>query len=219
MQITADRLAGSMASVGRSGKSVSENMWQYYSDLNSRAPGVEKGMSFQELLFAVGGQAANVDPAEQLLADYQAWKAQQPVRRLPDSKGDTPENLAYLQEHFSGTLSLFQRLDAAETMVDMGMATKEQMLSYLGLGDLITINLDTAPTLVCTGTPESQWLTGDWCRFFGRVNVARDDTIDKLLDMLRRGQKNEEWLQEAFEQQVSQEVSAVLSQVAVPMML
>ena len=65
-------------------------------------------------------------PYMKLLDSYQEWKAQQPPQERPDSWGPTEENLAYLKEHYTGDLSWEERVDALETMVQMGVITREQ---------------------------------------------------------------------------------------------
>ena len=62
------------------------------------------------VMSAEGNTGSSTDPAAQVWSDYLNWKAAQPERVLPNSKGATKENIAYLREHFSGELYLFQRL-------------------------------------------------------------------------------------------------------------
>jgi len=62
----------------------------------------------------------NESPYMQLMDDYREWKKTQPELELPDSKGWTEENLAFLREHYSGDLSAFEVVDAIETMWSMG---------------------------------------------------------------------------------------------------
>lgn len=70
-------------------------------------------------------------PYLKLLYSYDAWKAKQPPRDLPDSWGPTEENLAYLKEHYSGDLSWEERVDALETMEQMGVITEDQKYEAL----------------------------------------------------------------------------------------
>lgn len=99
--------------------------------------------------------------------------------------GATEENLQYLRKHFSGKLDLFQRIDAADTMVDMGILTREQMLNWLGLGES-TIGVLTAEHFKVryapvNATPE---LTS-WMDFFGQNScLGVCDTLDELLEVL-----------------------------------
>lgn len=72
-----------------------------------------------------------LSPYLKLLCSYDAWKAKQPPRDLPDSWGPTEENLAYLKEHYSGDLSWEERVDALETMEQMGVITEDQKYEAL----------------------------------------------------------------------------------------
>lgn len=62
----------------------------------------------------------------QFVEDYRAWKAGQPELALPDSRGWTEENLAFLKEHYAGDLSAFEVYDALETMRRMGVISQKE---------------------------------------------------------------------------------------------
>ena len=83
----------------------------------------------------------SVSPFILMMSDYHAWKEQQPPQVLPGSQGRTEENLAYLRERYSGPLSLFQTLEALDTMKEMGIMTQEQYRDALGLKDLKVVPL------------------------------------------------------------------------------
>ena len=162
--------------------SFSENVYRYYQQ--SQYPG---GTSFlrQDLSDVFDREIrCRAAPKGQILADYCDWKSQQPPRILPPSQGATEENLAYLRKHFSGDLDLFQRIDAVDTMREMGILTEEQMLNYLGLGES-TIGVITKDTPYVRFIPAgaSQELRS-WIDFFGTSAVGFCDDLDKLLDIL-----------------------------------
>ena len=75
----------------------------------------------------------SLSPFILMMSDYHAWKEQQPPQVLPGSQGRTEENLAYLRARYSGPLSLFQTLEALDTMKEMGIMTQEQYRDALGL--------------------------------------------------------------------------------------
>ena len=117
---------------------LSQRMWDVY----SLCSGVAKagfnrmrdwenlsGVTFMDLMRNVDGTVkyAVSNPKEQLMQDYYAWKAVQPQRYLPESKGDTEENRAFLRRNFSGQLSVMDRIYALDTMREMGMITEEEM--------------------------------------------------------------------------------------------
>ena len=82
-----------------------------------------------------------LSPYVNLMVAHDQWKEQQPPQELPDSQGWTEENIAYLRERYSGSLSWEERVDMLDTMMDMGMITHEQKYSVYG-DSLITEKLD-----------------------------------------------------------------------------
>ena len=88
------------------------------------------------------GDEGELSPYMNLMIAYDQWKEQQPPQELPDSQGWTEENIAYLRERYSGSLSWEERVDMLETMKDMGMITREQWNSAYGDG-LITLRIDS----------------------------------------------------------------------------
>lgn len=130
------------------------------------------------------------NPGQQILADYEAWKAAQPPRQLPGSQGATEENKAYLRAHFSGRLDLFQRLDAADTMVEMGILSRDQMLESLGLGkvQLRSITMDS-PCIVSAGPVGHDQRFDAWTNFFSHAPMMQANTLGQLLDVLDSGLK------------------------------
>ena len=173
--------------------SFTEDVYQLYK--KNQSSGVQK-TTFDDLLKAAAGDVQNAeDPKLQLWADYQAWKSQQPPRQLPDSKGATEENLAYLLENFTGDektgeLSLFQRMEMIDTMREMGIITEEQMKDCLGIGTscLATFDPKRDSPVVVTG------LAGDrnmetWSSFFTGLPLMkafdRDDMFEVLFQQLR----------------------------------
>ena len=163
--------------------SLSENVYRYYQQ--TQCQGGTYHSMMQDLSDALDREIrCRSDPKRQILADYCDWKAQQPTRFLPKSQGATEENLTYLRAHFSGKLDLFQRIDAVETMHEMGMLTEEQMLNYLGLGEsnIQVITKDT-PHVQFIPAGISQELRS-WIDFFGTSAIGFCDDFDKLLDIL-----------------------------------
>ena len=176
-----------------SSNSFTEDVYQLYK--KNQTSGVQK-TTFDDLLRAASGDVQNAkDPKLQLWADYQAWKSQQPPRQLPDFKGATEENLAYLLENFTGDektgeLSLFQRMEMIDTMREMGIITEEQMKDTLGIGEWSLKVIDmNSPALICTG-PIGDHNLDSWSRFFTHLPLmdARDlDDMLKVLDGQLRG--------------------------------
>ena len=145
-----------------------------------------------------------LSPYLQILNDYEDWKSRQPERVLPDSQGATEENLAYLLENFSGELSLFQRIEAIDTMREMGIITEAQMLDALGLGKSSMVAVDPNCTIVA-GPLESSRSMELWSSSFSEHPLANAQYLDDLLEILDRilrGDSAEDIandLQEAFD--------------------
>ncbi len=148
-----------------------------------------------------------VTPKEQVLADYRDWKAHQPPRVLPESKGPTEENLSYLRSHFSSTLSLFERVDALDTMCEMGILSEDQMLNYLGLGES-TVSVITKDTPYVMMIPSDASAELDaWMRFFGTSSIGFCDNLEKLLNVIDARMRFE------GQENVAERIQAVLNKV------
>ena len=96
----------------------------------------------------------------QFVEDYRAWKAGQPELALPDSRGWTEENLAFLKEHYAGDLSAFEVYDALETMRRMGAISQKEQ-NYATGSTMIAIDLSDIDHCVIvrdSTDPRDLWL-------------------------------------------------------------
>ena len=187
-----------------SGNSLTENAWQLYQK-NQSSP---QETTFDDLLRAAKGDVQNAqEPRFQIWIDYQDWKSQQPERILPDSQGATDENLAYLLENFSGELSLFQRIEAVDTMREMGIITEDQMLSTLGFGvySLTTVDMNSSG-IICTGRAGDRNLE-TWSRFFYGLPLMEASHLDDLFKLL------DEHLRQTRADDIADEIREVLERV------
>ncbi len=167
------------------GNSFTEKVYQYYQQ-NQQGRDTSS-VTWQGMLSQAWGGALTEpeDPSQQILSDYEAWKAQQPPRNLPGSQGATEENKAYLREHYSGRLSLFERLDAADTMVEMGILSREQMLEALGMGKLQLRAIDKNTPLIRSMGPVGHDSRFDaWSDFFYAAPLMQADTLSRLFQEL-----------------------------------
>ena len=134
-----------------------------------------------------------LEPSEfcKLMYSYDDWKAQQPAQELPDSKGLTEENIAYLRERYSGTLSWEERVDALETMKEMGIITKEQSEEAMG-NRIITIQLIRQPdgSLKPEHEPEDvvdeTTFAHDWNIAFKNRPFAQFTNIENILSWVNK---------------------------------
>ena len=84
-----------------------------------------------------GNFSVILSPMLRLSLDYNKWKEAQPPRDdLPDSQGLTEENIAYLRERYSGDLTMFRKMEALDTMFDMGILTREQRNFFYGVKEI-----------------------------------------------------------------------------------
>ena len=131
-----------------------------------------------------------------LMNRYDVWKEKQPSQDLPDSWGPTEENLAWLKEHYSGDLSWEERVDALETMEQLGVITHDQKYDALG-SQTRTLNINDwdhtvkviAEDMKKAMEEYSAYLNGGWDACFqdrpiGTFKTANDlfSWLDKILE-------------------------------------
>ena len=132
-----------------------------------------------------------LSPYCQLMDRYDAWKARQPAQVLPDSWGATEENLAYLKEHYTGGLSWEERVDALETMQQLGVITADQKHDALGLQTrVLNINdWDHAVKVMAEDMKKAMdedyaYLRGGWDACFQDISIGTFKTADDLFSWL-----------------------------------
>lgn len=196
MQVTNNSLTNVMYKKYRQGAMVNMNYSEFY-----------------QMLRSVDHDGTFTSPQMQLLFDYENWKAARPERHLPDSQGATEENMAYLKEHFSGNLDIFQKVDAYDTMVEMGIMTKREMLEAIGFGPVELVSAGNVK-IVANGSPEDararmvSEYTAEWSNFFSTASIMQSDSLEELFKLL------DEQLENAKEKDAAQEIKDVLEQVA-----
>lgn len=162
--------------------------------------------SFREIVKAVTGGSTYTSPGLQLLEDYDDWKQTQPPRQLPGSKGLTEENIAYLRENYSGDLTMFGKIDALDTMVEMGIITeREKLEAVMGKMELETVD----PKKLIVAVPmESVRYMPEYDSFFTGAAIMQSDSLEDLFKLL------DEQLKNSKEKDAAQEIKDVLEQVA-----
>lgn len=195
--------------MGVQSMSLSENIYGYYTQLQSsnRTNRTSQRQILSHDLansFEIKAHHA-LNPKQQILDDYYAWKAIQPKRTLPDSKGATEENLKYLQKNFSGKLDLFERVEVLDTMREMGILSEDQMLNYLGLGEsTITVITEDTPHIVIT-PPDISADLSSWMDFFSHYSLGFCDNLEKLLKVIDVRFRND------GNQNVAEQIQAILN--------
>ncbi|MCI8738607.1 MAG: hypothetical protein HFG10_00645 [Oscillibacter sp.] len=126
--------------------------WEQYLDVEAQKRKMEA--------LPEGGSLSSV--YMQFKEDYRAWKAGQPELVLPDSRGWTEENLAFLKEHYSGDLSAFEAYDALETMRRMGVISQKEE-NYATGSTMIAIDPSDINQCIIvrdSADPRDLWLGG-----------------------------------------------------------
>lgn len=101
------------------------------------------------------GATPIISPLLQLHLDYENWKSQQEPQVLPESQGRTEENMNYLAQRYFGPLTIFQKMEALDTMFDMGILTTEQRSSFYGESKLINFSTGLRSELLAEGMNDS----------------------------------------------------------------
>ena len=126
-----------------------------------------------------------LSPYCKLMDSYEAWKAKQPPKDLPDSWGPTEENLAYLKEHYSGDLSWEERVDALETMEQMGIITRDHKNEAMGSEMKVFKNFGKVMTVECiTVKGQLPGISGNWDEYFQDCAISTFKTADDLFAWL-----------------------------------
>ena len=108
--------------------------------------------------------------------DYRAWKAQHPEAVLPDSQGWTEENLAFLQERYTGDLSAFEIYDALDTMKELGILSEKGLRCAEGI---TMIQLDRKGGVFRTSAdPDSD---AAWLHGFDEAPMVGFRSLDDIL--------------------------------------
>lgn len=192
--------------------SLTENMWAFY-----RA---NQAGDFQKTSFAtIAGNSKStlgsdydlsdvLTPADQILSDYKAWKSQHPFTALPFSKGATQENFAYLEKRFGDRkLSVFERIEAMDTMRELGIISESEMLNSLGLGENGSQILGEENFGVTHLGSNYDEQLDKWSEFFALSSIGKTDTLPKLFELL------DTHLRSDGEVDLAEEIQNVLNQV------
>ncbi len=162
--------------------------------------------TFLEIVKSVTGGSNYTSPGAQLISDYEDWKKTQPPRELPGSKGLTEENIAYLKENYSGTLSMFGKIDALDTMVEMGIITeREKLEAVMGKIELVAVDPEK---LIVSAPSEAVRFMPQWDSFFTGAAFMQSDSLEDLFKLL------DEQLKNSKDKDAAQEIKDVLEQVA-----
>lgn len=113
--------------------------------------------------------------------------------------------MAYLREHFTGELSLFQRINALDTMREMGILTREQMMDGLGLGGSLIRAGNTK--VIANGSPEAARELWAWGSFFADSPILQMDDLERLFQVL------DDQLRINGEEETAQHIQSILEKL------
>jgi len=193
--------------------SLTENMWNFY---RANQVGDYQKTSFRQMagksespLGSSYDLADVLEPRLQIMQDYRGWKAKRPFTALPLSRGRTAENFEYLEKKYgSKRLTVFERIEAMDTMRELGMIDENQMLDALGLGENSSQVLSDkySPDSYTTGINHDAKLD-EWTEFFAMSSIGWADTLPKLFELLNAR------LRFDGEEDLAEEIQSVLNQV------
>lgn len=192
--------------------SLTENLWAFY---RANQSGNFAKTSFNTIAgdskSPIGSSydiSSVLEPKDQILSDYRNWKSQKPDVILPLSRGATPENFEYLEKRYgSRTLSLFERIEAVDTMRELGIIDESQMLDALGLGKSGSRILSSENFgLVRLGANNDAQLD-EWSNYFAMSPFGWADNLSKLFELV------DTRLRLDGETDIAEEIQNVLNQV------
>lgn len=123
-----------------------------------------------------GRMEMRLSPYVQLRVDYQNWKDQQEPQVLPGSQGRTEENMNYLAQRYSGTLTMFQKMEALDTMSEMGILTTDQWNAFYGAKLVnFTVGIRSEPL-----TEGRSRMEQDEIELYRLSPLARSETLEDL---------------------------------------
>lgn len=137
-------------------------------------------------------------PMSQFAREYGAWKeTRQDKLAVPSKNGVTEENIAYLNERYSGSLSTFEKMEALEAMRDMGIVSQYQYMDALGTAQYLhVVDVKTCPIITDVSSLDNtgnRSLSAGWSK--GAFHAPTDwnpedmpiqkvDSLDDLFEML-----------------------------------
>jgi len=127
-----------------------------------------------------------VSPLLRLRLDYDNWKGTQEPQTLPNSRGRTEENMNYLAQRYSGPLTMFQKIEALDTMFDMGILTTEQRSAFYG--DLAFRNFTAGEASVRGGPLEEDAFSSAMAQqereLYRLSPLAKSETLEDMFSWL-----------------------------------
>lgn len=135
------------------------------------------------------GYSNTSSPYMRLSDSYDRWKAQMSGEDpLPESKGLTEENLAYLREHYSGELGWEERMDVLNTMQRMGILSNNQVQQACG-GGMAVMSVGAMQTVTMSPLQQGNPWETRWDVLFKGTPIAGFHTLDDILSWVDKTQE------------------------------
>lgn len=125
--------------------------------------------------------------------EYAKWSESREPINVPSTNGWTEENIQYLKERYQGELSVFERIEALQTMTKMGCITPEEYQKAVGTDKQMVVCDARAATCVSGPLEEGSYSLYPWMQAMPRVDwaevlkglpIGKVNTLDDLFDLL-----------------------------------
>jgi len=129
--------------------------------------------------------------------DYRDWQETREPIEVPSENGWTAENIQYLKNRYPGELSMFERVEALQSMLKMKCITPEEYQKAIGSDANIVVEDATAATCVsgplegrgCQLPPHLRTVEVDWYKVWSTLPINEANSLEKLFDLLEENSK------------------------------
>jgi len=131
--------------------------------------------------------------------EYAKWSESREPINVPGTNGWTEENIQYLKERYQGELSVFERIEALQTMTKMGCITPEEYQKAVGTDKEMVVCDAGAATCVSGPLEEGSYSLYPWMQAMPRVDwaevlkglpIGKVNTLDDLFELLDESSKS-----------------------------
>lgn len=124
--------------------------------------------------------------------DYRDWQETREPIEVPSENGWTAENIQYLKDRYPGELSMFERVEALQSMLKMKCITPEEYQKAIGSDANMVVEDATVATCVsgplegrgCQLPPHLRTVEVDWYKVWSTLPINEANSLEKLFDLL-----------------------------------
>lgn len=129
--------------------------------------------------------------------DYRDWQETREPVEVPNENGWNAENIQYLKDRYPGELTMFERVEALQTMLKMKCITPEEYQKAIGSDANVVVEDATVATCVsgplegrgCQLPPHLRTVEVDWYKVWEALPLNEANSLEKLFDMLEENSK------------------------------